>query len=128
MPPPSPCAPAVPRVAPMGLAVVHKNSTSAALEWKEVSTSDLHGNLTHYTVIIRHDNNELQRLHTNSSRVVVTGLNKFALHHVEVFAETSAGPGPNAFLFLYTETAGAVNTHTHTRAQTAVHSAPSALC
>lgn len=103
----TPPAPAVPRAAPTGLLVDGKTSSSAKLKWKGVSTSDLRGKLIHYTVIVRHDNSVLQRLQTNRTSVEVTGLNKFALHHVQVFAETSAGPGPHAFLYLFTEAAGA---------------------
>ena len=112
---------AVPRVPPAGLAVVDKDSTSAELKWEEMSVTDLHGNLTHYSVVIRHDSTIIQRLQTNQTSVVVTGLNKFALHHVQVFAETSAGPGPNAFLFLFTESAGAANTHMRVHAHTDAH-------
>ena len=112
---------AVPRVPPAGLAVVDKDSTSAELKWEEMSVTDLHGNLTHYSVVIRHDSTIIQRLQTNQTSVVVTGLNKFALHHVQVFAETSAGPGPNAFLFLFTDSAGAANTHMRVHAHTDAH-------
>ena len=118
---------AVPRVPPAGLAVVDKDSTSAELKWEEMSVTDLHGNLTHYSVVIRHDSTIIQRLQTNQTSVVVTGLNKFALHHVQVFAETSAGPGPNAFLFLFTESAGAANTHMRAHAHRRTHACTSPL-
>jgi netrin-G3 ligand len=78
------------------------NSTTATISWEELSTVDLRGNLHHYVVIVEHQGTQVKRIETNETTVPVTGLHRFAQHHITLYAATLGGAGPNVTVSLTT--------------------------
>ena len=98
----------VPSTGPDNISIDVINSTSATVSWKELSASDLRGNLHRYIVVVEHSGKELHRVETNETSVQLTDLNKFSEHHIKLSAATLAGEGPFATILMMTLPSGKI--------------------